>query len=207
MRTTSSQPEAAKPPELSACRQALTESIAIAPSIPPIKGPGGCGGEDLVRLEAVVLSPTQRVAVKPAAILRCPMAAAIADWIRVDIASLAASVSAPRSANSTTSIHFHAVAAIASRGQALRAWPGERTRCAWAEIRQWHHAVAHRPCNAPRETREKVLASVCARSPPCWAQARTGITRITSISTSPNGATTTNCASGVSTIRCRRLRP
>ena len=39
----------------SACRKALTEAIAIAPSIPDIKGQGGCGGEDLVRLEAIVL--------------------------------------------------------------------------------------------------------------------------------------------------------
>src|SRR5262249_41176467 len=32
------------PPQPSACRLALTEDIAIAPSIPDIKGPGGCGG-------------------------------------------------------------------------------------------------------------------------------------------------------------------
>ncbi|MFG3757346.1 extensin family protein, partial [Klebsiella pneumoniae] len=51
--------------------------------------PGACGGEDLVRLEAVVLGGGRRVAVKPAAILRCPMARAIADWVRGDIAPLA----------------------------------------------------------------------------------------------------------------------
>ena len=58
------------PPQPSACRVALTEEIAIAPSIPDIKGPGGCGGEDLVRLEAVVLPDKRKVAVKPAAVLR-----------------------------------------------------------------------------------------------------------------------------------------
>jgi hypothetical protein len=78
----------ASPPP-SACRLALTDSIAIAPSIPDIKGTGGCGGEDLVRLEAVVLPDKRQVAVKPAAILRCPMASAIADWIRTDMAPLA----------------------------------------------------------------------------------------------------------------------
>ena len=57
---------------------ALTDTIAIAPSIPDIKGAGGCGGEDLVRLEAVVLPDQRRVSVKPAAILRCPMASALA---------------------------------------------------------------------------------------------------------------------------------
>jgi hypothetical protein len=79
-----------EPPQASACRQALTEDIAIAPSIPDIHGEGGCGGEDLVRLEAVVLADQHRVSVKPAAILRCVMATAIADWVRTDVAPLAA---------------------------------------------------------------------------------------------------------------------
>ena len=82
----------AAPPQPSACRLALTEEIAIAPSIPDIHGPGGCGGEDLVRLEAVVLPDKQRVAVKPAATLRCAMATAIADWVRTDIVPLAESL-------------------------------------------------------------------------------------------------------------------
>jgi hypothetical protein len=79
-----------EPPQASACRQALTEDIAIAPSIPDIHGEGGCGGEDLVRLEAVVLPDQHRVSVKPAAILRCAMATAIAAWVRTDVAPLAA---------------------------------------------------------------------------------------------------------------------
>jgi hypothetical protein len=82
--------KAAEQPAPSACRLALTEQIAIAPSIPDIHGPGGCGGEDLVRLEAVVLPDKHRVAVTPPATLRCPMASVIADWIRTDVTSLAA---------------------------------------------------------------------------------------------------------------------
>jgi hypothetical protein len=84
--------QAASPPPPSACRLALTEAIAIAPSIPDIKGPGECGGEDLVRLEAVVLPDKRRVSLKPAATFRCPMATAVADWIRTDMAPLAASL-------------------------------------------------------------------------------------------------------------------
>jgi hypothetical protein len=80
------------PPPPSACRLALTEEIAIAPSIPDIHGPGGCGGEDLVRLEAVVLPDRHLVSVKPPAILRCTMASAIAGWIRTDLTPLAASL-------------------------------------------------------------------------------------------------------------------
>src|SRR5215218_2486348 len=37
-------------PAPSACRLRLTSKLAIAPSLPPILGPGDCGGEDLVQL-------------------------------------------------------------------------------------------------------------------------------------------------------------
>ena len=77
--------QASPAPQPSACRLALTDEIAIAPSIPDIQGPGGCGGTDLVKLEAIVLPNKHRVAVTPAATLRCSMATAIADWVRTDI--------------------------------------------------------------------------------------------------------------------------
>jgi hypothetical protein len=83
-------PAAPEPPKPSACRLALTEEIAIAPSVPDINGPGGCGGTDLVRLEAIVLPNKHKVQVAPAATLRCTMASAIADWVRTDVADLAA---------------------------------------------------------------------------------------------------------------------
>jgi len=77
--------EAAGPPPPSACRLALTDEIAIAPSIPSIHGPGACGGDDLVRLEAVVLPDKSRVALTPAGIMRCTMATAVVNWIRNDV--------------------------------------------------------------------------------------------------------------------------
>src|SRR4051794_6160202 len=40
----------------SACRLRLTSARAVAPSMASIDGPAECGGEDLVRLEAVILS-------------------------------------------------------------------------------------------------------------------------------------------------------
>jgi hypothetical protein len=89
-REKSAEPAAPKPPEPSACRKALTEDIAIAPSIPDIHGPGGCGGDDLVKLEAIVLPDKHRVAVTPPATLRCKMASEIADWVRTDLVSLTA---------------------------------------------------------------------------------------------------------------------
>jgi hypothetical protein len=78
--------EAAGPPPPSACRLALTDEIAIAPSIPSIHGPGACGGDDLVRLEAVVLPDKTRVALTPVGIMRCTMATAVVNWVRNDVA-------------------------------------------------------------------------------------------------------------------------
>ena len=79
----SAQREPAPP---SACRLRLTSDLAVAPSLPALAGPGECGVEDVVRLEAVVLADKTRVAVSPPATLRCSFAEAIVGWVREDIA-------------------------------------------------------------------------------------------------------------------------
>ena len=158
----SQQPVEVKPPELSACRTALTEDIAIAPSIPPIKGPGACGGEDLVRLEAIVLSPTQRVALKPAAILRCTMATAVADWIRTDMAPLAATLG-------TTVSELDNFDSFECRGRnrVKGAKLSEHGLANALDVRGLKFAngntLSLTDRTVSRETREKVLASVCTR--------------------------------------------
>ncbi len=78
------------PPAASTCRLRLTLERAIAPSIGAIDGPGECGGDDMVRLEAVILSDSSRVEISPPAVLRCAMAEAIADWVRDDLVELVA---------------------------------------------------------------------------------------------------------------------
>jgi hypothetical protein len=154
--------QAASPPPPSACRLALTDAIAIAPSIPDIKGPGDCGGEDLVRLEAVVLPDKRRVSLKPAATFRCPMATAVADWIRTDMAPLAASLGSVISdldnfdsfdcrgrngvAGAKVSEHGHANA-LDVRG--LKLANGQ--------------SISLTDRTVSRELRESVLHSVCAR--------------------------------------------
>ena len=87
--------ERQNPPAPSACRLALTDAIAVAPSVPDVTGPQGCGGKDLVRLEAIILPDGKRVTVTPAAILRCPMASEVVDWIRSDMPGLTAGLGAP----------------------------------------------------------------------------------------------------------------
>ena len=81
-------PEAAMPSAPSACRVALDDTIAIAVSVAPVVGPGECGGDDLVRLEAIVLPDRRRVTLQPAATLRCDMATEVAGWVRTDVAPL-----------------------------------------------------------------------------------------------------------------------
>ena len=58
--------------------------------LPPITGPGSCGAEDVVRLDAVVLKNGERIALAPAPTLRCPMAEAVAHWIREEVTPAAA---------------------------------------------------------------------------------------------------------------------
>jgi hypothetical protein len=153
---------APKPPPPSACRLALTEAIAIAPSIPAISGPGGCGGDDLVRLEAVVLADNKRVAVKPAAILRCTMAAALADWVRTDMVPFAKTLG-------TSISDLDNFDSFECRG---------RNRVAGAKLSEHGHAnaldvralkfangqsLSLTDRTVPREQREAVLHSVCSR--------------------------------------------
>jgi hypothetical protein len=153
---------ASSPPPPSVCRLALSDEIAIAPSIPDIHGPGGCGGEDLVRLEAVVLPDKQLVSVKPAALLRCAMASAIADWIRSDMTPLAAGLgSAISELDNFDSFECRgrngvAGATLSEHGRANALDVGALKLANGRSISLTDRTV-------PRELRESVLHSVCAR--------------------------------------------
>ncbi len=149
-------------PQPSACRLALTDQIAIAPSIPDIHGAGGCGGEDLVRLEAVVLPDKSLVSVKPAAILRCTMASAIADWIRTDIAPLALSLGSVISdLDNFDSFECR------GRNRVVGAKLSEHGRANALDVRALKLAngrsISLTDRTVSREVRESVLRSVCAR--------------------------------------------
>lgn len=149
-------------PQPSACRLALTEEIAVAPSIPDIKGPGGCGGEDLVRLEAIVLSDKRRVAVKPAAILRCKMATAIADWIRSDIVPIAAKLGSQLSDLDNFDSYE-----CRGRNRVVGAQLSEHGRANALDVRAFKFvggkSIFLTDRTVAREVRESVLHSACAR--------------------------------------------
>jgi hypothetical protein len=156
------EPAATAPPPPSACRQALSEEIAIAPSVPDISGPGGCGGEDLVRLEAVVLPDKHRVAVKPAAILRCKMASAIADWIRTDMTPLAAGLG-----SEISDLDNFDSFECRGRNRVAGAQLSEHGRANALDVRGVKlangQAISLTDRGVPRELRESVLHSVCTR--------------------------------------------
>ena len=155
-------PRALQVPQPSACRLALTEEIAVAPSIPPIKGPGACGGDDLVRLEAVVLPDKRRVAVTPAAIMRCPMASAIASWVRSDVVPLLQSLGSPPAVLD----NFDAYE-CRGRNRVSGAQLSEHGRANAIDVRGFKLAdgrmIELTDRTQPRELREAVLHSVCTR--------------------------------------------
>ena len=70
---------------VSPCRSRLAEIAAFEP-LPSITGPGDCTATDVVALDAVLLADRHRIALSPAATLRCPMAEAVTHWIRDDVA-------------------------------------------------------------------------------------------------------------------------
>jgi hypothetical protein len=162
--------EADKPAEVpvapsaqpSTCRLALTEAIAIAPSIPDIHGRGGCGGHDLVRLEAVVLPDNHQVAVRPEAILRCEMATAVANWIRTDVNALASKLGS----NISELDNFDSYE-CRGRNRVAGAQLSEHGRANALDIRSLKLAngrvISLTDRNVPRDLREAVLHSACTR--------------------------------------------
>ena len=149
-------------PQPSACRQALTEDIAIAPSIPDIHGPGGCGGEDLVRLEAIVLPDKHRVAITPPAPLRCRMASEIADWVRTDMVALAKGLdSEPVGVDNFDSYECRGFNRIPG------AHLSEHGRANALDVRAIKLAngrsITLTDRSVPRELRESIRQSACAR--------------------------------------------
>ena len=79
----------------SQCFVALTSGLAEAEALPPIPAPAGCGAEDVVRLDAVILKDQRHAEFKPPPTLRCSMATAVANWLREDVATQVLPLGAP----------------------------------------------------------------------------------------------------------------
>ena len=117
-----------------------------------------------MRLEAVVLPDKRRVAVKPAAVLRCAMAAAVVDWIRTDMAPLA-----ERLGSTISDLDNFDSFECRGRNRVVGARLSEHGRANALDIRAIKLAngrsISLTDRTVPRETRESVLHSMCARFP------------------------------------------
>lgn len=67
------------------CDQRLRAIANIEP-MPRLIGPGACGGEDMVRLDSVMLAGGTRITLKPSPVLRCTFAESLAGWLRDEAA-------------------------------------------------------------------------------------------------------------------------
>src|SRR5207302_817845 len=88
-------PISVEPATPSACLLRLTPALAVASALPTLTGPGECGVEDVVRLEAVVLADKTQIAITPPATVRCSFAEALAHWVREDVAPTVRAFGAP----------------------------------------------------------------------------------------------------------------
>lgn len=86
--------EATSPAAASDCDRAL-DKIAVAQPLGALVAPGECGAPDAVLLQSVTMPDRSKIAVVPAATLRCPMATALAQWVREDVAPAAAKLGSP----------------------------------------------------------------------------------------------------------------
>jgi hypothetical protein len=90
-------PAEAGPPSPSACVARLTADIAVIEALPPVTGADGCGIEDPVRLSAVLTKEKKHIPVSPPVMLGCAMAEALARWLREDVVNIASTLGAPLS--------------------------------------------------------------------------------------------------------------
>jgi hypothetical protein len=68
------------------CAPLMASGHIIGQPMASVVGPGGCGIISPVRIEAIVLTDGSRVAITPPVVMRCSLAASVADWVRDDLA-------------------------------------------------------------------------------------------------------------------------
>ena len=68
------------------CAAALAGGHLVGTPVEPVSGPGECGMSAPLRLEVVVLADGRRIPIEPPTILQCTLGAAIADWVRDEVA-------------------------------------------------------------------------------------------------------------------------
>ena len=148
-------------PSLSACQLRLTKLADFQP-LPLLAGPGECGAADAVLLRSVILPDQAKVAVTPPATLRCPMAEAVADWLREDVNPAALTLGAPlRGVDDYDSYECR------GRNRVRGAMLSEHGRANAIDVRGFRLAdgkeIGLTDVTAPKAWRDGIRASACAR--------------------------------------------
>lgn len=146
---------------LSACDERLARIAQIEP-MPRLIGPDACGGEDMVRIDAVLLPDDKRVEVKPGAYLRCPMAEQLAIWIRNEAASRTATLGA-----ALTAVDTYDDFSCRGRNRQTNGKLSEHGKGNAIDVRGFTLAdgrfISLTDVNAPKDMREALRDSACAR--------------------------------------------
>lgn len=136
--------------------------IAAVERMPRLIGPGACGGGDMVRVDAVFVDGGQRVAIKPAPYLRCPMAEQFATWVRDEAAPRAATLGAALKAVDTYD-DFE----CRGRNRQARGKLSEHGKGNAVDVRGFTLAdgrfMALTDSHASKDVRESLRDSACAR--------------------------------------------
>lgn len=146
---------------LSECDERLAKIAQVEP-MPRLVGPGACGGDDMVRVDAVLLADDKRVEVKPASYLRCPMAEQLAIWVRNEAASRTAALGAALQAVDTYDDF-----SCRGRNRQTNGKLSEHGKGNAVDVRGLTLAdgrfISFTDVNAPKDVREALRDSACAR--------------------------------------------
>lgn len=147
--------------QLTDCDQRLAKIAAIEP-MPRLIGPDACGGNDMVRVDAVLTADDKRVAISPAPYLRCPMAEQFVLWVREEAAPRAAALGA-----ALKTVETYDDFECRMRNRAANGKISEHGKGNAIDIRGLTLAddrfVALTDVNASKEVRESLRDSACTR--------------------------------------------
>jgi hypothetical protein len=151
---------ASAPAAPSACQVRLAKIAAFQP-LPTLVGAGECGAVDVVQMDSVMLPDQSKIAVLPAAIMRCPMAEEIAHWVREDVAPSLKNLPPLRALDNFASYDCR------GRNNVRAAQMSEHGRADALDVRDFKLADGRElgltDVNMPKDWREAIRASVCAR--------------------------------------------
>jgi len=154
-------PDAAATAAPSACQIRLAK-IAVFQALPTLVGPGECGASDAVAMDTIILPNQTKVAVIPAATMRCAMAEEVARWVREDVAPSVKDLGAPLST-------LDNLASYDCRGRnSIRAAAmSEHGRADALDVRDFKLAdgqtLTLTDVNVAKDWRDGIKASACAR--------------------------------------------